>query len=208
MQRSHALLQLAGQMASILALALTGRFIGFAQSTLESGAPLTAPRVVGFVTDLLATNVQLQRLTLLGAVLAAASLVRIAIAYLNRSVLLALRQRAGIADQGLSWGERALRLPMSVLYRAAGGVATLVGGLALAVCYRLFDPYNPFGAAELSAYIGSLAGGMSYATIGALAVLFALYGLALAVIGYVASPAVLTLEEMVSGCRPHMRDGG
>jgi hypothetical protein len=206
MPRSHAILQLAGQMASILTLALTGRFIGYAQATLESGGPLTTGRAVGFVADILAINARPERLALLAAVLAAASLIRIGIGYLNRSVLLALRERAGIADEGLSWGQRALRLPISVLYRAASGIATLVGGLALAVCYRLFDPFNPFGLAELSAYAGSVAGGISYATIGALFVLFALYGLALAVVGYIASPAVLTLEEMASGCRPR-RDG-
>jgi hypothetical protein len=43
------------------------------------------------------------------------------------------------------------------------------------------------------------------AAIGALLLLFALYGVALAIIGYIASPAVLTLEEMAGGCRPERR---
>jgi hypothetical protein len=40
MQQSNGLLQVAGEMVSIVLLALTGRFIGFAQSTLEAGTPL------------------------------------------------------------------------------------------------------------------------------------------------------------------------
>ena len=46
---------------------------------------------------------------------------------------------------------------------------------------------------------------MTYGSIGALLLLFVLYGVALAIIGYIASPAVLSLEEMASGCRPEPR---
>jgi hypothetical protein len=50
-----------------------------------------------------------------------------------------------------------------------------------------------------------LLGGITYGGVGALLLLFALYGMALAIIGYIASPAVLSLEEMASGCRPDRR---
>jgi hypothetical protein len=46
---------------------------------------------------------------------------------------------------------------------------------------------------------------MTYAGLGALLLLFALYGVAFAFIGYIASPAVLSLDEMASGCRPERR---
>ena len=42
---------------------------------------------------------------------------------------------------------------------------------------------------------------MTFGSLGALLLLFALYGIAFAVIGYVASPAILSLDEMASGCR-------
>jgi hypothetical protein len=93
-----------------------------------------------------------------------------------------------------------------VLYRTLSGVATLVGAIALAVSFRLFNPENPFGFTELSAYLQSISGGMTYGGIGALFLLLAFYGFALAVIGYIASPAVLSLEEMASGCRPDRRN--
>ena len=107
----------------------------------------------------------------------------------------------GIDEGELSWGQRAVRLPVAVVYRALSGIATLVGGLALAICFRLFNPESPFGVNELSTYGRSLAGGLTYATLGALLVLFALYGVAVAIIGYVASPAILTIDEMASGCQ-------
>jgi hypothetical protein len=80
-----------------------------------------------------------------------------------------------------------------------------VGAIALAICFRLFSPESPFGFAELGAYVQSLAGGLTYGGVGSWLVLFALYGLALAIIGYIASPAVLSLEEMASGCRREPR---
>ena len=46
---------------------------------------------------------------------------------------------------------------------------------------------------------------MTYGGIGALLLLVALYGLSLAIIGYIASPAVLSIEEMASGCRPERK---
>lgn len=192
----------AGEMVSILLLALTARFIGFAQTTLEAGAPLTIQRTLAYVADILAIFTRIENLALLALVLAIASLVRIGVTYANRSVLQGLRERAGIAKQDLSWGDRAMRLPFAVVYRGLSGIATLVGAIALALCFRLFNPQSPFGIAELGSYAQTLASGITYAGVGALAVLFLLYGVALAVIGYIASPAVLSLEEMASGCRP------
>jgi hypothetical protein len=103
-------------------------------------------------------------------------------------------------------GERAVRLPIAVDYRAPSGIATLVGGIALAICFRLFDPDHPFGFAELFAYVQSVARGLTYATGRPLR--FALYGADLAVIGYIASPAILSLGEMASGCRERVDTSG
>jgi hypothetical protein len=205
MRPPSAVLQIVGEMVSIIVLALTARFIGFAQNTLESGVPLSMDRALGHVTDILSVFTRFGNAGLLLLVLFGASLIRIAIAYANRSVLLGLRERAGIAHDDLSWVQRAVRLPFAVVYRSLGGIATFVGAIALAVCFRLFNPESPFGLAELGAYVQSITGGMTYGSIGALLLLFVLYGLALAIIGYIASPAVLSLEEMASGCRPEPR---
>ena len=201
MQQPNGLLQVIGEMVSIVLLALTGRFIGFAQNTLESATPLTMGRTFGYIGDILAMYTRLEHIALLLGVLVVAALIRIAIAYANRSVLLVLKEQAGIDEGELSWGQRAVRLPVAVVYRTLSGIATLVGGLALAICFRLFNPESPFGLNELTAYGQSLAGSLTYATLGALLMLFALYGVAVAIIGYVASPAILTLDEMASGCR-------
>ena len=205
MRQTNGILQVIGEMVSIVLLALTGRFIGFAQTTLESATPLTVGRALNYGLDILSMYRRVEHVVLLLGVLVLTSLIRIGIAYANRSVLLALRQRAGIAEENLSWGQRAVRLPIAVVYRGLSGIATLVGAIALALCFRLFDPDHPFGFAELASYAQSVASGISYATVGALLVLFGLYGVALAIIGYVASPAILTLEEMASGCRPESR---
>ena len=202
MPPSNALLYVVGEMVSIVVLALTARFIGFAQDTLESGVPLSMERAMSHVTDILSVFTRLGNVGLLLSILIGASLIRIAIAYANRSVLLGLRERAGIAHEDLSWAQRAVRLPFAVAYRSLSGIATFVGAIALAICFRFFNPESPFGFAEFGAYVQSIADGMTYSSVGALLLLFALYGLALAVIGYIASPAVLTLEEMASGCRP------
>ena len=98
-----------------------------------------------------------------------------------------------------------MRLPLAAVYRTLNGGATFVGAIALAICFRLFNPENPFGFAELGAYVQSLAGGITYGGVGSWLLLFALYGIALAIIGYIASPAVLSLEEMASGCRREPR---
>jgi len=39
-----------------------------------------------------------------------------------------------------------LRLPVAVLYRALSGIATLIGGLALAISFRLFNSEVAFGS--------------------------------------------------------------
>jgi hypothetical protein len=205
MSQSNGFLRVIGEMVSIVVLALTGRFIGFAQTTLESGVPLTIERALSHFSDILSVFTRVGNAALLLSVLVGASLIRIAIAHANRSVLLGLRERAGIAEEDLTWRERTIRLPFAVLYRTLNGVATFIGAIALAICFRLFNPADPFGFAELSAYMQSIAGGMTYGGVGALLLLFALYGAALALIGYVASPAVLSLEEMASGCRPYRR---
>jgi hypothetical protein len=127
------------------------------------------------------------------------------VALANRSVLLGLRQRAGIGEEDLTWVQRTVRLPFAAVYRTLNGVATLVGAIALAICFRLFNPDNPFGFSELAAYVQSLAGSLTYGGASALLLLFALYGVALAIIGYIASPAVLTLEEMAGGCQDRRR---
>jgi len=192
--------QVVGEIVSIVGLALTGRFIGFAQTTLESGVPLTMERALGHFTDILSVFTRLGTAGLLLSVLLGASLIRIGIAYANRVVLLGLKQRAGIGEEDLTWGQRTLRLPIAAMYRTLNGVATFVGALALAICFRLFNPDHPFGFSELGAYTWSLAGSLTYGGVSALLLLFALYGVALAIIGYIAGPAVLSLEEMADGC--------
>ena len=63
-----------------------------------------------------------------------AARIRMGIAHTIRAAWLILRERAqgaGRAHQaGLSWGERAVRLPIAVLYRGLSGTAP-VGGIAL-----------------------------------------------------------------------------
>src|SRR5262245_49524938 len=194
-------LQVFGEMVSIVVLALTARLIGFAQTTLETAVPLTIERALSHFTDIVSVFARPSYAGLLVSILVAASLIRIGIAYANRSVLRSLRHRAGIGEQDLTWGQRTVRLPFAAVYRTLNGVATFVGAVALAICFRLFNPEHPFGFNELSAYLQSLAGGLTYGGVGALLLLFALYGFALAIIGYIASPAVLTLEEMAGGCQ-------
>ena len=200
-QQPSGFLQVAGEMVSIALLALAGRFIGFAQSSLESGTPLSVDRALGHMADTVGLFARPHHVALLLAVLSAAALIRIAIAYANRSVLFILKEHAGIDANELSWAQRAVRLPVAVLYRALSGIATLIGGLALAISFRLFNPEVPFGTGELWSHVQALAGGLTYATLGAILVLFVLYGMVVAIIGYVASPAILTIDEMASGCR-------
>jgi len=107
MRPPSAVLQIVGEMVSIVVLALTARFIGFAQNTLESGVPLRMDRALGHVTDILSVFTRFGNAGLLLSVLFGASLIRIAIGYTNRSVLLGLRERAGIAHDDLSWAQRA-----------------------------------------------------------------------------------------------------
>jgi len=205
MRQFNGALQIVGEMVSIVMLALTGRFIGFAQTTLESGVPLTMERALRHFADIISVFTRPSYAGLLLSVLAGASLIRMGVAHANRSVLLGLRQRAGIGEEGLTWGQRTVRLPFAAVYRTLNGVATLAGAIALAICFRLFNPENPFGFSELGAYVQSLAGGLTYGGASALLLLFALYGVALAIIGYIASPAVLTLEEMAGGCQDRRR---
>src|SRR2546421_5736747 len=117
MRGSNGVLQVVGEMASIVLLALTGRFIGFVQATLESGVPLSVDRAVGHFTDIVSIFTRVGNAGLLVSVLASASLIRIGIAQINRSVLVGLRERAGIAEEQLTWGERTVRLPFAVIYR-------------------------------------------------------------------------------------------
>jgi hypothetical protein len=94
---------------------------------------MTIKRVLSDFADILFVFTQAGNAGPLLSVLVGASLIRIGIAYANRSVLLDLKDMAGIAKD------------------------------------------------------------------------FALYGVALAIIGYIASSAVLTLEEMAGGCRSERR---
>src|SRR5262249_14015487 len=145
------------EMLSIVLLALAGRFIGFAQSTLESGTPLTVDRALSYIADTVGLFAHPNHLAFLLGVLSVAALIRIAIAYANRSVLLILKEHAGIDANELSWAQRAVRLPVAVLYRALSGIATLIGGLALAISFRLFNPEVAFRTSELSRrMLGSL----------------------------------------------------
>ena len=137
MRQANGILQVISEMVSIVLLALTGRFIGFAQSTLESATPLTVGRAFNYGLDILSLYGRFDHVALLVGVLVMASLIRIGIAYANRSVLLALRQRSGIAEESLSWGQRAVRLPIAVVYRGLSGIATLVGAIALALPYSV-----------------------------------------------------------------------
>jgi hypothetical protein len=189
-----------GEIVSIVLLALTGRFIGFAQTTLEAG-PLTVDAALDHFTRLLSVFIRIDTLSLLLAVLLVTSFVRLGIAYVNRSVLSGLSERAGIAHDDLTWGQRTLRLPFAIAYTTLNGIATFVGGIALAICFRLFNPDSPIGFAEFRTHAQSIAAGMTYGSLGALLLLFALYGIAFAIIGYVASPAILSVDEMASGCR-------
>ena len=202
MRQSKGVLRVIGEMVAIVVLALTARFVGFAQTTLESGVPLTVERAFSYFMDLLSVFMRIGNMGLLVSVLGAASLIRISITYANRSVLFGLREIAGIDQKDLTWGQRALRLPFAIVYRSLNGVATLIGAVALAICFRLFNPESPFGFGDLVAYVQSIGSGMTFGGVGALVLLFALYGVALTIIGYIASPAVLSLEEMASGCRP------
>jgi hypothetical protein len=200
MRQSSSVLYVVGEIVSIVLLALTGRFIGFAQTTLEAG-PLTVDAALDHFTRLLSVFIRIDTLSLLLAVLLVTSFVRLGIAYINRSVLSGLSERAGIAHDDLTWGQRTLRLPFAIAYTTLNGIATFVGGIALAICFRLFNPDSPIGFAEFRTHAQSIAAGMTYGSLGALLLLFALYGIAFAIIGYVASPAILSVDEMASGCR-------
>jgi hypothetical protein len=199
MRQSSGVLQVIGEMVAIVVLALTGRFVSFAQTALESGVPLTTERAYSYFMELLSVFTRVGDAGLLLSVLGVASLIRISIAYANRSVLFGLRERAGIGQEDLTWGQRTLRLPFGIVYRSLNGIATLIGAIALAICFRLFNPESPFGFGELVAYVQSIGSGITFGGVGALVLLFALYGVALTIIGYIASPAVLSLEEMASG---------
>jgi len=201
MRQSSSTLHLLGEIVSIVLLALTGRFIGFAQTTLEAGVPLSVDAALGHFARLLSVFTRIDTLSLFLSVLLATSFVRLGIAYVNRSVLSGLSERAGIAQDDLTWGQRTLRLPVAVVYRTLNGVATFIGAIALAICFRLFNPDSPIGFSEFNAHAHSIAAGMTYGSLGAFLLLFALYGIAFAIIGYVASPAILSLDEMASGCR-------
>ena len=200
MPQSSSVLYLVSEIVSIVLLALTGRFIGFAQTTLEAG-PLTVDAALDHFTRLLSVFTRIDTLSLLLTVLLVTSFVRLGIAYLNRSVLSGLSERAGIAHDDLTWGQRTLRLPFAIAYTTLNGIATFVGGIALAICFRLFNPDSPIGFSEFSTHAQSIVAGMTYGSLGALLLLFALYGIAFAIIGYVASPAILSVDEMASGCR-------
>jgi len=44
----------------------------------------------------------------------------------------------------------------------------LIGAIALAICFRLFNPESPFGFGELVAYVQSIGNGLTFGGVGAL----------------------------------------
>src|SRR5262249_60071070 len=77
-QQLSGILQVAGEMVSIVLLALAGRFIGFVQSTLEFGTPLSVDRALRYIADTIGLFAHPHHLVLLLAVLSVAALIRIA----------------------------------------------------------------------------------------------------------------------------------
>jgi hypothetical protein len=201
MRHSSSILHVTGEIASIVILALTARFIAFAQTTLEAGAPLTINEVLNHFVRLLSVFTQIDTLILLLLVLLVVSIVRRGIAYSNRAVLSGLGERAGIAQRDLTWGQRTLRLPFAFVYRTLNGISTFIGAIGLALCFRVFNPDSPMGVTEFASQAQSIATGLTYGSLGALLLLFVLYGLAFAIVGYVASPAILSLDEMATSCQ-------
>ena len=72
-QPGNRVLQVAGEMLSIVILALTGRFIGFAQGTLETATPLTVESVLNYVVQILSIFTRMEQLALFVVVLVGAS---------------------------------------------------------------------------------------------------------------------------------------
>src|SRR5215471_17217034 len=77
--------------------------------------PLCMDRALSYMADTVGLFARPHHVALLLAVLSAAALIRIAIAYANRSVLFILKEHAGIDANELSWAQRAVRLPVAVL---------------------------------------------------------------------------------------------
>jgi uncharacterized membrane protein len=69
MRQSNGVLRVIGEMVAIVVLALTGRFVGFAQTTLESGVPLTIERAFSYFMDLLSVFMRIGNLGLTRIVL-------------------------------------------------------------------------------------------------------------------------------------------
>src|SRR5262245_17388229 len=64
MRQSSSTLHLLGEIVSIVLLALTGRFIGFAQTTLEAGVPLAVDAALGHFARLLSVFTRIDTLSL------------------------------------------------------------------------------------------------------------------------------------------------
>ena len=118
MQQPSGILQVAGEMVSIVLLALTGASSASLRTHLNQDTQLTVGRAFGYIADTVWMFTRVEHVALLLGVLVAAALIRIAITYANRSVLLVLKEQAGIDASGLSWEQRAMRLPVAVVYRA------------------------------------------------------------------------------------------
>src|SRR6516164_994066 len=71
-QQPSGFLQVTGEMVSIVLLALAGRFIGFAQATLESGTPLSVDRALSYIANTVGLFAHPNHLALLLAVLSVA----------------------------------------------------------------------------------------------------------------------------------------
>src|SRR5215470_4221774 len=166
MRQSSSVLYVVGEIISIVLLALAGRFIGFAQTTLEAG-PLTVNAALDHFSRLLSVFTRIDTLSLLLSVLLITSFVRLGIAYVNRSVLSGLSERAGITHDDLTWGQRTLRLPFAIAYTTLNGIATFIGAIALAICFRLFNPDSPIGFSEFNAHAHAIVAGMTFGSVGA-----------------------------------------
>jgi hypothetical protein len=199
MQQSSRAWHAITEMGALIALALTLRAGWFVQSTVEAGMPLTIERAWSFLLDMLLALGQPEKLLVLLGVVSGASIVRMALSYADRSILCYLKEEAGIDKPDLSWVERIVHFPAAVAYRGLSGIATLLGAIAVAVCFKLFDPTQPFETAELTSYVTSIVQGIANGGAQALVVFFLIYGIAATIFGYIASPLVLSIGEMARG---------
>jgi len=102
----------------------------------------------------------------------------------------------------------AARLPVAVVYRTLSGIATLVWRPCARHLLRLFQSGKAVRHERAFDVCAVPLRRLTLCTLGAFRAV-CLYGVAVAIIGYVASPAILTIDEMASGCqrKPRPRRG-